>query len=362
MTDRLSAHKKAGHDRRLDAADALGLYEAADLLELAALAHEKRMALNPQRVVSFVVDRNINYTNVCESRCHFCAFYRPAGHSEAYVITRAELKKKIEETLSVGGTQILLQGGMHPGLDLKDYQTMLRFIKSSCPIHIHGFSPPEIAYLAEKSNISLTETIEALKAAGLDSIPGGGAEILVDRIRRRISPRKCSAGTWLEVMKTAHRLGLKSTATMMFGHIETGGQIIEHLQKIRDLQDETGGFTAFIPWTFQPGNTRIEVSTATAAEYLRVLALSRIFLDNIPNIQASWVTQGAKIAQLALTFGANDMGSTMIEENVVAAAGVKFKLSVEEMKRLIADAGFTPRQRDCFYNFINHEKTVAING
>ncbi|MCP3868210.1 MAG: CofH family radical SAM protein, partial [Gammaproteobacteria bacterium] len=258
----------------------------------------------------------------------------------------------IEETLALGGTQILLQGGMHPDLELDYYLNLLSFIKTNFPVHIHAFSPPEICFLAEESGKSLNDIIRALMQAGLDSIPGGGAEILVDEIRRKISPGKCLSDQWLEVMRVAHGLGLRTTATMMFGHIETRQHIIDHLLKIRSLQDETGGFTAFIPWTFQPDNTCIDVETATASEYLKVLALSRLVLDNIDNIQASWVTQGAKIAQTALAFGANDLGSTMIEENVVAAAGVHFRLPLAEMKRLILSAGYEPRQRDCHYNLI----------
>jgi cyclic dehypoxanthinyl futalosine synthase len=282
------------------------------------------------------------------TRCRFCAFYRSPDHPEAYRLSDADLSQKIEETLDLGGTQILLQGGMHPEMVLADYEALLRTIKIF-DVHIHGFSPPEIHYLAEKENRPLAVVIARLKSAGLDSIPGGGAEILVDRIRQQISPRKCTAGQWLDVMRTAHALGLRTTATMMFGHVESIEDRIDHLMKIRDLQDETGGFTAFIPWTFQPDNTRIDVPPATSVEYLRLLAVSRIVLDNIPNIQASWVTQGAKIAQVALSFGANDLGSTMIEENVVAAAGIHFRLPKDEMIRLIEDAGYTARQRDCFY-------------
>ena len=343
--------KTAANDR-IGFEDALILLTKADTLTLADLANRKKLYLHPEPVITFVVDRNINYTNVCMSGCLFCAFYRPPGHPEAYIISKADLKKKIEETLKLGGTQILLQGGMHPFLDLDFYLDLLQYIKNNFTIHIHGFSPPEIAFLSNKSSLSIKDTINQLIDAGLDSIPGGGAEILVDEIRKRISPNKCTAGQWLEVMKTAHSCGLKTTATMMFGHIEKPEHIIEHLIKIRNLQDETGGFTAFIPWTFQPDNTRLNAQKASAVEYLRVLALSRLVLDNIPNIQASWVTQGDKIAQTALAFGANDLGSTMIEENVVAAAGVNFRLPKEEMVRLIQDAGYKAFQRDCFYNKI----------
>ena len=342
--------QKTASNERIDFKEALILLNKADLLTLADLAGKKRQKLHPEPVVTFVIDRNINYTNICISGCLFCAFYRPLGHKDSYVISKEELKEKIEETLALGGTQILLQGGIHPTLDLDYYLDLLKYIKENFPIHIHGFSPPEIVFLSKKSSLSLSDTINKLIDAGLDSIPGGGAEILVDEIREKISPNKCTAYQWLEVMKTAHNLGLKSTATMMFGHIEKPEHIIEHFMKIRNLQDETGGFTAFIPWTFQPDNTSINVQTATPAKYLRVLALSRLVLDNIENIQASWVTQGDKIAQTALAFGANDLGSTMIEENVVAAAGVKFRLPKEEMIRLIQEAGYRAMQRDCFYN------------
>ncbi len=343
---------------KIDAAQRIGRQEAltlladAPLLTLGGFANRIRHRLHPEPAVTYVVDRNINYSNVCITQCRFCAFFRPLGHPESYRLSETELSRKIKETLDLGGTQILLQGGMHPDIALADIEALLRFIRSF-DIHIHGLSPPEIHYLAEKENLSLPEVIERLKSAGLGSIPGGGAEILVDRVRRRISPRKCTAGQWLDVMRAAHEQGLRTTATMMFGHVETVKDRIDHLMKIRDLQDETGGFTAFIPWTFQPDNTRIDVPPTTSVEYLRLLAVSRIVLDNIPNIQASWVTQGAKIAQVALSFGANDLGSTMIEENVVAAAGIHFRLPKDEMIRLIEDAGYTAIQRDCFYQRVD---------
>lgn len=353
MTPELTAlNHKLTANRRINGEEALLLLEQADLLHLGALADARRRQLHPESRVTYVVDRNINYTNVCVSGCRFCAFYRQPSQADGFIISEAELRDKIEETLALGGTQILLQGGMHPDLDLDYYVNLLTFIKDNFPIHIHGFSPPEISFLAEKSSKSLTEILQTLIAAGLDSIPGGGAEILVDEIRAQISPGKCLTDRWLEVMRVGHRLGLRTSATMMFGHIEKRRHIVAHLLRIRELQDETGGFTAFIPWTFQPDNTRINVAKATSAEYLKVLALSRLVLDNIDNIQASWVTQGAKIAQVALAFGANDLGSTMIEENVVAAAGVRFRLPLAEMKRLIETAGYVPRQRDCHYNLI----------
>jgi cyclic dehypoxanthinyl futalosine synthase len=333
---------------RLNFKQALDCYHE-DLLSLGQAAQDLRWSLHPEPVVTYVVDRNINYTNVCTSGCLFCAFYEDPDSPAGYVLSFEELDRKIRETLALGGTQILLQGGMHPGLTLDYYKNLLSWIKERYAIHIHGFSPPEICHLARVSGMSLEEVLKALMAAGLDSIPGGGAEVLSDRVRQMISPRKGSVQEWLQVMETAHHLGLRTTATMMFGHVETVEERIAHLMAIRSLQDRTGGFTAFIPWTFQPGHTRLPMTEAKGVEYLRTLALSRLVLDNIPNIQASWVTQGAKVAQLALYFGANDLGSTMIEENVVAATGVSHRLSLGEMKQLIRSAGFTPCQRDTFY-------------
>jgi cyclic dehypoxanthinyl futalosine synthase len=336
--------------QRIDTREAGTLIKEADLLTLGLLANATRFHFHSDPVVTYVIDRNINYTNICVSGCRFCAFFKAPGQEGGYVISRTELADKIQETLDLGGTQILLQGGMHPDLDLAFYEDMLGFIKDRFGIHIHGFSPPEIHFMAETFNLSVAETIHRLKQAGLDSIPGGGAEILCDDIRSKVSPGKCSSDEWLAVMRQAHLSGMRSTATMMFGHLDTMDHVIEHLDRIRQLQDETQGFTAFIPWTFQPENTRIQVEKKTGVEYLKVLAVSRIFLDNVDNIQASWVTQGDKIAQTALFFGANDMGSTMIEENVVAAAGVSFMMPLEALQRLIVTAGFTPVQRDCFYN------------
>ncbi len=356
MTNIELIKEKVFSNQRLDADDAMVLFDQAELLQLADLANNRRRNLHPEPVVTFVSDRNINYTNVCVSGCKFCAFFRPPGHKDGYVIEPSVLDKKIEETLFLGGTQILLQGGMNPDLDLNYYIHLLQHIKNNFKSHIHGFSPTEIAFLADLSSLSIKELLEQLIEAGLDSIPGGGAEILVDEIRQKISPNKCSADKWLEVMQVAHSLELKTTATMMFGHVENKTHIIEHWLKLRTLQDETNGFTAFIPWTFQPDNTRIHVKKTTAVEYLRVLAISRLMLDNIPNLQVSWVTQGDKIAQLGLAFGANDFGSTMIEENVVAAAGIKFRLPQSEIVRLIENAGYSARQRDCFYNVIDSKK------
>ncbi|GKT07900.1 cyclic dehypoxanthinyl futalosine synthase [Desulforhabdus sp. TSK] len=336
--------------QRLQVDKAWGLYQEADFHVLGHLAHEKRLEKHPEPEVTYVVDRNINYSNICACGCRFCAFFRPPGHPEGYVLSREELGQKIEETLSLGGTQILMQGGHHPDLPLAFYEEMLRFIKTHYPIHIHAFSPPEIVYFSRLEGVGVSTVIQRLRAAGLDSIPGGGAEILVDEVRRRVSPNKCSSVEWLDVMEEAHRQGLRTTATMMFGHEETPRQRLEHLFALRDLQDRTGGFTAFIPWAFQPGNTAIQRASAEApVAYLRLLAVSRLVLDNFDNIQASWVTMGPKVAQLALHFGANDFGSTMIEENVVAAAGVSFRLSIEEIRRIIEAAGFEPRQRTMAY-------------
>lgn len=360
MTELTPIRDKILNHRRIDPNEAMILLDRADLLDLAFLAHEVRKWLHPEPAVTFVVDRNINYTNGCVCGCKFCAYYRPPEHPEADVISKETLRHKIQETLDLGGTQILLQGGLNPFLGLDYYLDLLHFIKSNFDIHIHGFSPPEIAFIAGNCGLSIEETLRSLRQAGLDTIPGGGAEILADDIRQRISPNKCTADTWLSVMAQAHRLGVKTTATMMFGHVETPAHIIRHLMKIRDLQDRTRGFTAFIPWTFQPGNTNLPVIAAAPVHYLRVLAVSRLVLDNVSNIQASWVTQGEKIAQVALAFGANDLGSTMIEENVVAAAGVDFKLSLSDMVRMIAGTGCRAVQRDCYYNSLREHRMAEI--
>lgn len=343
---------KALEGKRLTEEEGLYLLTRTDLPALGWLADQTRRRMHPDRRVTFVVDRNINYTNACVTGCRFCAFYRPPGHPEAYILSREEIFRKIEETLELGGTQILMQGGLHPDLDLPYFEGLFRAIKDRYPIRIHSLSPVEIDYLSRTSGLPLETVIRRLAAAGLDSIPGGGAEILVDRVRRLISPRKISAGRWLEVMAAAHRAGLKTTATMMFGHVETLEERIAHLEAIRRLQDETGGFTAFIPWSFQPGNTALGGEPATAVDYLRTLAVTRAYLDNVPNLQVSWVTQGTKIAQIALAFGANDFGSTMLEENVVRAAGVSFSTSLAELVHNIKEAGFQPAQRDNLYNIL----------
>ena len=343
MISQLKAKVRKG--RRLSGDDALTLYRQADLNMLGQLADEIRQRLHPEPIVTYVIDRNINYTDVCISGCKFCAFSHAPGDGSGYVISKQELARKIEEAKALGATQILLQGGLHPDLPFSFYEDMLTFIKDSFGIHCHAFSPPEIVYMCKISGLSVKEVLKRLIAAGLDSIPGGGAEILVDRVREQISPRKATTQEWLNVMETAHGLGLKTTATMMFGHIERPEERIEHLLHLRDLQDRTGGFTAFIAWPFQPKNTALNVRPSTGQDYLRLLAISRIVLDNFPNLQASWVTQGPKVAQISLFFGANDFGSTMIEENVVAATGVNYRLSEAEIRRIVTDAGFEPRQR-----------------
>jgi cyclic dehypoxanthinyl futalosine synthase len=339
---------------RLDEKHIHALFGERDLVALGQMADAVRAQLHPERVVTYVVDRNINYTNVCVSRCRFCAFFRPPGHPEAYTLSLDELRAKLAEARQLGATQVLLQGGLHPSLRMADYRAMLGVVKDEFGLHAHCFSPPEIVHLARLEGLSMAECLQALVAAGLDSIPGGGAEVLSDEVRSRVSPRKCTKAEWLGVMRDAHRLGLRTTATMMFGMGEEPRHLVEHLVAVRDLQDETGGFTAFIPWTFQPGNTALEGETPPVGghSYLRMLAISRLALDNVPNLQASWVTQGGKIAQLALRFGANDMGSTMIEENVVRAAGVTYRLPRSEIVRLIEDAGFAPRERNCLYEYV----------
>jgi cyclic dehypoxanthinyl futalosine synthase len=342
--------------KRITSEEALFLFRQSDLLTLGELANSVRKRLHPRRIVTFVVDRNINYTNVCVNKCAFCAFYRDKDSSDAYVLSKKEIFRKIEETIAQGGTQILMQGGVHPDLSLEYFEDLFSAIKSKFTIQIHSLSPAEITFLAQKSGISVIDTLRRLHASGLDSIPGGGAEILVDRVRKKVSPNKIRWRQWADVMKTAHKLGIPSTATMMFGSIETDKEIVEHLLRVRNIQDETGGFTAFIPWTYQPGNTKLGGHQATAVEYLKVLALSRLILDNFSNVQASWVTQGAKIAQVALEFGANDFGSTMIEENVVAAAGVSFRMTKREIVDIIRDAGYVAAQRNTRYKILKIEK------
>ncbi|MEE9259206.1 MAG: cyclic dehypoxanthinyl futalosine synthase [Nitrospinaceae bacterium] len=310
-----------------------------------------------RRVVTYIVDRNINYTNICVTDCGFCAFYRKEKDPDAYVHPFETIAAKIEETVALGGRQILLQGGHHIDLRIDYFEDLFRKIKERFDIHLHALSPAEIVHISKISKLSVEETLERLRGAGLDSIPGGGAEILVDRVRRKISPKKCSSDQWLGVMDQAHRMGIPTTATMMFGHVETLEDRIEHLMRLREQQDKTGGFTAFIPWPFQPGNTELSLdmgitSPVTGLDYLKTLAISRIVLDNFDNIQASWVTQGPKIGQVSLHYGANDMGSTMLEENVVAAAGTVHCLNEEDIRRLITDGGFTPQRRNMRYEYV----------
>lgn len=338
---------------RISKEEALYLFKNKSLLELGRMADDVRKEKHQDNIVTFIIDRNINYTNICVSECKFCAFYRKPESLDAYVLTKNEIFDKIIETKELGGSQILMQGGLNPALNFNYYLTLLRDIKEKFDIHIHAFSPPEIAYLADVNGITAKETISLLKEAGLSSVPGGGAEILSDRVRKKISPNKIDSEKWLEIMEEVHRAGLNSSATMMFGTIETDEDILEHLFKLRTLQDKTGGFKAFIPWSFQSKNTALNPRGVYGHYYLKVLAISRIVLYNFDNIQASWVTQGAKMGQVALSFGANDMGSTMLEENVVKAAGTS-NATVDEksMVRLIKDAGFIPAQRANNYDII----------
>ena len=346
--------KKIKNGQRLNFDEGLSLFEQGDLLELGLLADFVRRQKHPDRIVTYIIDRNINYTNVCVAQCAFCAFYEKINSERAYLLSKDEIAAKIQETVDLGGTQILMQGGLHPKLDVSWFEDLFRFISKKFPaIRIHSLSPAEITYMAKISKLSLRETLERLRAAGLASIPGGGAEILVDEVRARLKANKTNTADWLKVMETAQKMGMKTTATMMFGHVENYKQRLEHLMHIRSLQDKTGGFTAFIPWTYQPENTELGGEKTSAYDYLRTLAISRLMLDNVPNIQASWVTMGAKVGQVALEFGANDFGSLMIEENVVAAAGADFRMSLDDIKRIIKDAGYEARQRDMEYNLLN---------
>ncbi len=340
---------------RLGPEEAVRLLECDELAALGRAADAVTRRRHPEPYRTYNVDRNVNYTNVCTSGCRFCAFSRPPGDPDAYVIGRDELYRKVEETVRLGGDQILLQGGMHPDLPLEWYESLLADLRARFPqVNLHGFSPTEIDHLSRISALSVTAVLERLKAAGLGSLPGGGAEILVDRVRRAVSPAKVSAEGWLEVCRRWHELGGRGSATMMFGHVETRPERIEHLARLRGLQDETGGFTAFICWTFQPGHTDLAgMRKVGPLEYLKTLAVSRLFLDNFANLQASWVTQGLKIGQMALRFGANDMGSLMIEENVVAAAGTSFRTTEAEIRRAIAGAGYAARRRDVFYRLVD---------
>ena len=345
---------------RVTPAEARRLY-ALPLEELGALADRRRQIARKEaydhrgnEIVTYIIDRNINYTNICNVYCKFCAFYRTEKDGDAYVISLAELDQKIEETIAQGGTQILLQGGHHPKLTKQWYLDLLTHVRDKYPqVNLHSFSPSEFIHFREVFNEPLEKIIADFKAAGLGSIPGGGGEILVDSVRKRISPLKAMTDDWLLVMDTAHRLGLSTTATMMFGHVETLDHRIEHLDRIREQQDKTGGFTAFIGWTFQPEHTKLRAPTVGAHEYLRTQALARIYLDNFPSVQSSWVTQGQEIGQIALKYGANDLGSIMIEENVVSQAGASFCMTVADMRRLISELGYEPHQRDNWYRLVN---------
>jgi len=339
---------------RVNAAEALELYRRASIPLLGRLADGIRARKHPARVVTYIIDRNVNYTNVCVARCNFCAFYRAVGSPEGYVLGFDEVFRKIDETIAVGGGQLLLQGGHNPDLPLTWYEDLFRAIKGRYPeFKLHALSPPEVIHLSRLSQLPVPAVIDRLVAAGLDSIPGGGAEILVDRVRRQLHcDGKATADEWLAVMRDAHRAGLRTTATMMYGTVETDEERIEHLLRLRALQDETGGFTAFITWSYQPDHTELAGSEATGLDYLRTLAISRIVLDNFDNLQASWVTQGGKVGQLSLAYGANDMGSVMIEENVVRAAGASYCMDEAEIVRNIEDAGFTAKRRNMHYEIL----------
>ncbi len=358
---------KAVAGERISIAEGIQLLESSDLASIGAAADKVSRRMHPEPYRTYNIDRNINYTNVCTAVCHFCAFYRGPKSDEGYVLPRKELLKKVEETVALGGNQILMQGGLHPKYKLDWYEELLQDITTAFPsVNVHGFSPPELHHFTKVNNLSIEEVLTRLKAAGLGSIPGGGAEILVDRVRNELTRGKVMTDDWLNVMRVWHKLGGISTATMMFGHVETLAERIEHLHRLRELQDETSGFTAFICWTFQPDNTEMSHIAPTGSfEYLKTQAVSRLFLDNIPSIQSSWVTQGVKIGQLAMLFGANDMGSLMIEENVVAEAGTVHYLSLKQIREAIEELGFEPRQRDVFYHLVDpalEKKAIEANG
>ncbi len=354
--------EKALAGERLTEAEGLRLLTEAEFPSLGLAARRVADRLHPGGLVTFVVDRNINYSNVCTARCRFCAFHREPGAADAYVLSHDEILAKVDELAAIGGTQVLIQGGLHPDLPFDYYLGMVRAIRERYPqVAVHSFSAPEIQNFARLYGLPVRRVLEELKVAGLASLPGGGAEILVERVRRRVSPRKIGVGEWVEVMEAAAEVGLKATATMMFGHVETPAERVRHLAVIRDLQDRTraafadgqGVFRAFIPWSFQSANTRLPVARqATAYEYLRLVAVSRLFLDNVPNLQASWVTQGPHVGQLALAFGCNDMGGTMMEENVVRQAGAGFRMDRDGLVRLIRDAGYVPAQRSTAYEMV----------
>ena len=346
---------KALSGERISHEDALTLLRSSDLVAIGRAADELRNRKVDRGRVTFVIDRNVNYTNICHTDCDFCAFYRrPGDRAEGYLLPKPVIFKKIEETLALGGTALLMQGGHHPDLGVDYYEDLFRSIKARYKIHLHALSPPEIQHVARRSNLTIADTLSRLRDAGLDSLPGGGAEILVDRVRRIISPKKTKSAEWLGVMREAHRLGISTTATMMYGHVETLEERVEHMRKIRELQDELRGFRAFISWTFQSDGNRLAEKVPkermpTSFDYLLTQAVSRIYLDNVDHIQSSWVTQGMKVGQVALGFGADDMGSVMIEENVVSAAGTTHRATTEDFVRAIKALGKTPVQRDTLY-------------
>jgi cyclic dehypoxanthinyl futalosine synthase len=348
------AVRKVEAGGRLEADEALALYHEAPTIELGRLADLVRARKHPEALVTYIIDRNVNYTNVCVARCNFCAFYRTVGSHDGYVLSFDEIFRKIDETIAVGGEQLLLQGGHNPDLPIAWYEDLFRAVKARYPMFkLHALSPSEVLHISRINRLTIDEVIARLIAAGLDSIPGGGAEILVDRVRKLLNCySKSTADEWLGIMQRAHRFGLKTTATMMYGSVETDEERIEHLTRLRTLQDETGGFTAFIAWSYQPEHTELGLHEATGVDYLRTLALARIVLDNFDNLQASWVTQGGKVGQLSLAFGANDMGSVMIEENVVRAAGASYCMDEVEIVRNIEDAGFTPKRRNMHYDIL----------
>ena len=350
--------EKALNGERISPEEVVRLFETTDMLLLGNIASRISRKKLKERVVTYIVDRNVNYTNICITDCAFCAFYRKEDDEEAYVHPFETIAGKIEETIALGGRQILLQGGHNINLKIDYFEDLFRRIKERFDIHLHALSPPEIVHTAKISKLAIVDTLSRLNDAGLDSIPGGGAEILVDRVRQEISPHKCSTQEWLDVMDCAHGMNIPTTATMMFGHVETVEDRVEHLRRIRDQQDKTMGFTAFIPWPFQPGRTELGLdhdisSQVTGLDYLKTLAISRIFLDNFDNLQSSWVTQGPKVGQMALYYGANDMGSTMLEENVVRAAGTVHCLNEEDIRRIITDSGFKPQRRNMRYERVN---------
>ncbi len=349
-----TATRNAEAGERLTAAEAVALYRDAPTALLGRLADQTRARRHPERVVTYIIDRNVNYTNVCVARCSFCAFYRPVGSGDAYVLGFDEIFRKIDETIALGGGQLLLQGGHNPDLPLEWYEDLFRAVKRRYPtFRLHALSPPEVVHISRLSRLPVPAVIDRVVAAGLDSIPGGGAEILVDRVRRLLNCySKATADEWLDVMRHAHRAGLRTTATMMYGTVETPEERVEHLLRLRELQDETGGFTAFIAWSYQPEHTELGGAEATGVEYLRTLALARLVLDNFDNLQASWVTQGGKVGQLSLAYGANDMGSVMIEENVVRAAGASYCMDEIEIVRNIENAGFVPKRRNMHYEIL----------